>query len=336
MPATDPQAVGLATRDREISWEVATLLLDVVPAWAASASAYMLDRLPALSPDRAMVAALTDHAEANAREVLTTLRAGMDRQAHVTPAEALVHARYLHQRGVGLGVLMDAYRLAFPMFREMLAVELRERASDEAQSHRLIAAADAYAFPFIATTSNRISFEFGSVAGGWTPTADDPAMVRAETIARAHQLRSERLAAGAWIADTIDGSGAPARAAADLEHFLRTIESGVAEAGLHDRVAQAATTVTITLADEPARACTLLLDRVPIELVRGVTDGECTVSIASVDLARLWSTDFHLAMAIAKGRVAITGPVRKFLRVVPILRAAGRGYHEPIRGHDAA
>jgi hypothetical protein len=40
-----------------------------------------------------------------------------------------------------------------------------------------------------------------------------------------------------------------------------------------------------------------------------------------VDLRRIWSIDFYLPMAIAKGRVRIAGPVRKFLRIVPILRA---------------
>jgi hypothetical protein len=42
--------------------------------------------------------------------------------------------------------------------------------------------------------------------------------------------------------------------------------------------------------------------------------------IASVDLQRIWSPDFYLPMAIAKGRVRIAGPIRKFLRIVPILR----------------
>jgi hypothetical protein len=46
------------------------------------------------------------------------------------------------------------------------------------------------------------------------------------------------------------------------------------------------------------------------------------MSIVSVDLARLYSPDFHLAMAITRGRVGYSGPVRKFLRVTPVVRHA--------------
>jgi phospholipid/cholesterol/gamma-HCH transport system ATP-binding protein len=42
--------------------------------------------------------------------------------------------------------------------------------------------------------------------------------------------------------------------------------------------------------------------------------------LASIDLDRLFAHDFNLAMAIARGRVRVKGPVRKFLRVVPIVR----------------
>jgi hypothetical protein len=46
------------------------------------------------------------------------------------------------------------------------------------------------------------------------------------------------------------------------------------------------------------------------------------ISIVSVDLARLYSPDFHLSMAILRGRVGYRGPVRKFLRVTPVVRHA--------------
>jgi hypothetical protein len=46
------------------------------------------------------------------------------------------------------------------------------------------------------------------------------------------------------------------------------------------------------------------------------------LSIASVDLDRLCSPDFHLAMAIARGRVQYQGDVRRFLRVTPVVRHA--------------
>jgi hypothetical protein len=124
--------------DQRIAWTVATVLLDIIPAWGDASARYMLEQLPALPGDGPMFRALAAHSEADAREILTTLRAGIDRRAHETPVEALEHARYLLQRGVGLGVLMDAYRLGFSMFREVLAVELKARATSPEQSRRLL------------------------------------------------------------------------------------------------------------------------------------------------------------------------------------------------------
>jgi len=80
------------------------------------------------------------------------------------------------------------------------------------------------------------------------------------------------------------------------------------------------------LADEPDLSVTILLDRSPIEVVDGVIDAEARMWIASVDLTRMWSSDFYLAMAITKGRLRVEGPVRKFLRIVPTLRVLSETY----------
>jgi hypothetical protein len=329
------QVEELTQADQRIAWTVATVLLDIIPAWGEKSAQFMLEKLPALPGDAPMARALAAHSEADAREILTTFRAGIDRRAHETPVEALEHARYLLQRGVGLGVLMDAYRLGFGMFREVLAVELRTHATSAEQSRRLLDAADAYSFPFITTTTNRLAFEFGSLDGGWAPTAADPALARSDSLEAAHQLRADQLALGAWVPDVVEHSHARVRAADSLRAFVRAIAKGVHDSGLDDRVSQAATTVTLTLSDEPDCVCTMLLDRSPIEIVEGAADGECELSIASVDLERIWSLDFHLPMAIARGRVGVRGPVRKFLRVVPILRSAGVAFNEQKEVDDA-
>lgn len=326
------QIEELTPADQQVAWTVATVLLDIVPAWGDASARYMLEKLPALPGDGPMARALAAHSEADAREILTTFRAGIDRRAHETPVEALEHARYLLQRGVGLNVLMEAYHLGFAMFREVLAVELRANATSVEQGRRLVAAADAYAFPFISTTTNRLAFEFGSLNGGWSPTATDPVLSHPECLERAHQLRTDQLAIGAWVPRTVEHSHARVRAADSLRTFVRAIEAGVHRAGLDDRVARAPTTVTLRLADEPDCVCTLRLDRVPIEVIEGAADGECELSITSVDLERIWSLDFHLPIAIARGRVRVSGPVRKFLRVVPILRTAGKAQLEDPTG----
>ena len=82
------------------------------------------------------------------------------------------------------------------------------------------------------------------------------------------------------------------------------------------------TTVRVELADDADLAVTLLLDRDPTELTYEDVPAEVQISIVSVDLARLYSPDFHLSMAILRGRVGYDGPVRKFLRVTPVVRHA--------------
>lgn len=320
--AADPRVVALAPEDQELVWTVATLLSDVVREFGVAVTEFLYEELPALPRDDALVKALEDHAEADAREVLTTLRAGMDPTAHETPVEALAHARYLRQRGVPFQTLVSVYQLGFTMFREMVAVELRERAIDQGQFARLSAAADAYSFPFVGTTMTRLAYEFGSYDGGWTPTTDDPVLSERGSIDRAHRLREEQLTRGGWLPGTPEGSNARREAEQLLDEFVDTLASGVRYHALDDRLALAGTVITITLADEPDLSSTLMLDRSPIEVVDGVgaSDSEARMWIASVDLQRIWSPDFYLPMAIAKGRVRIAGPIRKFLRIVPILR----------------
>jgi hypothetical protein len=84
----------------------------------------------------------------------------------------------------------------------------------------------------------------------------------------------------------------------------------------------------ITVADEDDVCATLLLDREPIEFVRGSSGAaEAEIRITSADLKRLFTEDFHLSMAIALGRVEASGPVRKFLRLAPVIR-------EIVQRHD--
>jgi hypothetical protein len=87
-------------------------------------------------------------------------------------------------------------------------------------------------------------------------------------------------------------------------------------------VARADTTVGIELADEPDLGLALLLDREPIAVVERGEPTDVELSIASTDLDRLCSPEFHLAMAIVRERVTYTGEVRRFLRVTPIFRHA--------------
>jgi hypothetical protein len=310
----------LTAEDQELVWTIATLLMDALPAFGVAVTSFLYDQLPELPRDEPLVRALEVHAEADAREVLSTLRAGMDPSAHETPVEALSHARYLHQRGIGMQTLISVYQLGFATFREMVAVELRERTADVGQLARISAAADAYSFPFVGTTTKRLAYEFGSTGGGWTPLAEDPVLRNSGSLDCAHRLREEQIALGSWLPSCPEQSNARRDAEKVLDEFMDTLAVGIRAKGLNDRLALAATTLTVTLADEPDLSTTLMFDRSPIEIIDGERGGEARIWIASVDLQRIWSTDFYLPMAIAKGRVRIAGPVRKFLRIVPILR----------------
>lgn len=310
----------LTHEDQALVWSTATLLLDVVPAFSKAVTRCIYDELPKLPRDDELYAALEGVALAGPRELLTTLRAGMPASAHETPVEMLAHARFLSTRGVGVRSLMDVYRVGFPMFRNIVLRELEERSRDRAQFERIAAAADEYSFAFIATVLDRQAVEFGSYDGGWIPAPGDPALDNRAAAEGARLLREEQVGAGTWLADSPEQSGTRGRAERALDVFAATIERGVNNHGLSQLMMLADTTLTITLADELDLSLTLLLDRDPVDVVDGEADAEARMWIASVDLERIWSRDFFLAMAITKGRVRMEGPIRKFLRVVPMLR----------------
>jgi hypothetical protein len=107
-------------------------------------------------------------------------------------------------------------------------------------------------------------------------------------------------------------------AALTVEFFNRAAE----EPELSERMSFAQTTVQIHFVDgEADAACTVWLDRTPISAESGLV-GEAEIEMFGP--AEAWmnmiSGSEQLAMTIARGEVTYTGPVRKFLRVVPILR----------------
>jgi hypothetical protein len=256
------------------------------------------------------------------------LRAGLPLTAHETPAEALAHARFLKSRGIGLGTLIGVYKYGYAMFRAVVGAELAARAEDADQMARIGLAADEYMFAYVGQATTRLAAEYGVVDGGWLPSANDEVLTNPASLDAARRLREEQTARGTWLAATPEESHARQETERTLEDFALTIESGVREHGLSDRLKLADTTINSTLADEPDLSVTILLDRSPIEVLEGVLDAEARIWIASVDLTRIWSPDFYLAMAITKGRLRVEGPVRKFLRIVPVLRVLSETYHQ--------
>jgi hypothetical protein len=322
------EPLELTPADIELARTIATLLIDVVPAFGAAVAPHTHAQLRELPKDEDALESTRLAGIGNAMEVLSMLRSGLPPSAHETPVEALAHARYLHSQGVGLTSVIGIYKYGYTMFRNILNTELALRVKDPVQLRRVTQFADDYCFAYISTATGRVAAEFGKTDGGWYPSAQDEVLSNPASAEAARQLREQGIARGTWLAASPELSHARQVTERTLNDFALTVESGAHEHGLSDRLKLADTTINITLADEPDLSVTLLLDRSPIGVVDGIVDAEAHIWIASMDLTRIWSPDFYLSMAITKGRLRVEGPVRKFLRIVPILRVLSGTYLE--------
>lgn len=113
-----------------------------------------------------------------------------------------------------------------------------------------------------------------------------------------------------------------------FDDLLTTLQSAARDRAVGHRLANAQTSVHVRVVDGHGAALTLLLDREPPEVLEGtIGEAEVELELPAAHLARLWDEDYHLAMAIAKGEVAYHGPVRRFLRVMPVLQRFSRDLH---------
>ena len=107
-----------------------------------------------------------------------------------------------------------------------------------------------------------------------------------------------------------------------FEGFMRILDAAAADEFIGRRLAHADATMEVHYVDtDPELSFTVLADREPIEMVRGsVGDADIHLYATMRDGVRFFAGDLHLAMAIARGEVTYTGPVRKMLRIIPIFR----------------
>jgi putative sterol carrier protein len=122
------------------------------------------------------------------------------------------------------------------------------------------------------------------------------------------------------------------RAITAVHGLIRTIAHDPTASG---RIALADTTVSVKLSDGPGHVFTLYLDREPIEMADHDDRAEITLAMTAIQLEQLIRGELRLAMEIAHGRIAYDGPVRKFLRVVPIIRRISNDWlagpdHDPV------
>lgn len=91
------------------------------------------------------------------------------------------------------------------------------------------------------------------------------------------------------------------------------------------RVSRAGTTARFLVEDDGAESVTLLLDRRPPATCHGPgVDAEITVRLSGEQAGAMARGELVLATAILTGDVRVSGPVRKYLAVEPILRASLR------------
>jgi len=314
-------AAQLPDRDAEFIRSMATLFIDVVRPFAVAMARHIHEQEPSLGgPDDAdALEATRASCEGNVREIFSMLRAGLPATVQQTPVQALEYARFLRRRGVGYGSLVAAYQRGVAMFRCVLAEELPPRVGDEARLTAIAGAADEFLFTYIGGVLERLLHEYELDEGAWYPAASDRVLADPASAEAARQLRETQIARGEWLAASPEQSHAHARSEHVLEEFVARVQDAASDPEISRRLSLADTTVELILADDPDLSATLLLDRTPIEAAAAGGEGAVQLHIASFDLEQLWSEDFRLPMAIATGRVRASGPVREFLRVLPIL-----------------
>jgi hypothetical protein len=303
---------------------VATQMFEVVPDFAPVFTRQLLKQVPELgSPeDPKAFEATRRSALGSMYELLCITRAGLSDPGIIeTSPEALEHVRFLKARGVGMGAVLRFYHIGISMFEPLMGHALSRVVSDPATTQRMAAPLRTFIFTYVDQITKRLAAEYGTEREGWVSDPNDPIWHDPEAVAAVQAFIEER--APKERGDPTDGSAARAYTAAALDRFCSAMHAAAEDPVLSPVLARAAATVRIELADDPELSVTLLLDRSPVEVFSGRDEpAEVEISIVSVDLARLYSPDFHLSMAIARGRVGYTGPVRKFLRVTPVVRHA--------------
>src|SRR4051812_43723239 len=234
------------------------------------------------------------------QEFLSIMRAGIFApNAIETSPEALEHVRYLQSRGIGLAIALRFYHVGIAMFEPIVVAEFERCAPDNPTMERMRVLMRQFIFMYVDQITKRLAAEYGvTEREGFNPDPDAPVWHDPEVVEAARAFLAEHRTQPL----PVDGHGAARRHSADaVERFAAAMEVAAADAQLCKTLSRAGTTVRVELLDDSDMSLTLLLDRAPIEVADGNLPAEVELSIASVDLERLCSPEFHLAMAIARG-----------------------------------
>ncbi len=307
----------------ELISRVTERVFDIVEDFAPVVARQMMKRVPALgSPDdRVAFEETRRSALGSMYELLCITRAGLtDPGVIETSPEALEHIRFLQARGVGMSAVLGFYHIGFAMFEPLMGHELSRYVNDPAVARQMAAPLRMFIFNYVDQITKRLAAEYGHERDGWVADPDDQVWHDPDSVEEVNRYIIGL--AGRERAGELPTGKAREYTEGALERFCAAMEVASRDPELCRVLARAKTTVRIELADDPGLHATLLLDRNPIEVADADLPAEIELTIVSVDLARLYSPDFHLAMAIQRGRVRYSGPVRKFLRVTPVVRHA--------------
>lgn len=116
----------------------------------------------------------------------------------------------------------------------------------------------------------------------------------------------------------------------ELRDVLEAAEDGLPS----QQPSRAQTTVAFHVTENRGETsvpwATLLLDRTPVIVEEGSqSTPEVEIFLSRKDLQDFIHGRLQLPLAIASGGVSFSGPVRKFLRITPVLRVFAQGGRQP-------
>ncbi|HEX4107401.1 MAG TPA: hypothetical protein VHX88_04665 [Solirubrobacteraceae bacterium] len=116
-----------------------------------------------------------------------------------------------------------------------------------------------------------------------------------------------------------------------MDRFFTLLGGALANEEIAERVGDSGLVVRVFITDLPDDAITLRLDRTPPSVHRGAHEATVDVrlELPSSAVEQVILEPGYLPMEILAGRVRFSGPVRKLLRVLPILRAGARAARRP-------
>ena len=113
------------------------------------------------------------------------------------------------------------------------------------------------------------------------------------------------------------------RASANVREFVAAVEAALAVEDVNQRMTTAGVLVRIDLVDRPVQPILLGFDATPayVTLEARAQRADVVLKLSSGDLHDAVFRSGELPLRILSGAVPFEGNVRKFLRVLPVLRA---------------